>query len=356
MPVLSRSNLLRRPLATIFVGSGLALGTLMPGVAAAQTDVVPALVPPLPAGMSDPTNAALLYARALRMIAPEDFRQIRDAQSGAEDAPSAERVAEILENTEGSLRAVVDASRLERCDWGVQYSKGPMALLDHAGPMRNLTHMMDAQTRALAARGDRQGAAEHAAAIFRMAEHMTQDRIMISSLVGASMSRVGANRVNEMLDAGQLDRTGAELVLSSVKRLRDARDFRMVEALTTEGWMASQWMRAAYTGPRAGALLVEGIGWMVEDGANALKGLELLDEAGLQPQFDGIERAYADLIKAWNATGNDAALEDVYAKVLNGEYGTLARAFVPNFSRSRAQTTESNAMLDALSKRLQQVK
>lgn len=367
-----------RMVASIALATGLAVGVAGAGSAWAQTDVVPAAPVPLPMGLSDPTNAALLYGRALRMMNADDLKQVRDAQAAAQsagqsasqpvgqasgqagtpgqNAAGADRVDEILENNGGTIGMVIEASKLERCDWGVQYSKGPLALLDHAGPMRMLAHVLDAKAERLAAAGDGAGAAEHIAAIFNIAEHTTQDRIMISSLVSIAMSKVASNRANAILDSGRLDRGAARTILDSIARLQGVRDFRMTEALRTESWMISQWMRRAYVGPQAGKLLVEGIDWMVEDSQDTLKGLSLLDEAALAPHFDGIDRAYDALIDAWGAEDGKERIREVHDAVVRGEYGLIAQVFVPDFSRSRASVTEANEMLESLVHRLEQVK
>lgn len=367
MSMLSRSSRLSaRRVRLVLVAAGLCIGGLVHGAANAQTDVVPAVGVPLPEGMSDPSNAALLYGRALRMMNADDLRQVREAQTKSkaadggdgqgQSAVSAERVDEILENNGGTIRMVIEASKLERCDWGVQYSKGPLALLDHVGPMRMVTHVLDAKAERLAAAGDLAGAAEHIGAIFNIAEHTTQDRIMISSLVSIAMSKVASNRVNLLLDAGLVDRAAARTILDSIARLEGVRDFRMTEALRVESWMISQWMRRAYVGPEAGKLLVEGIDWMVEGSEDTLKGLSLLDERALAPHFDGIDRAYSALIDAWGAEDGKEHIREVHDAVIRGEYGLIAQVFVPDFSKSRASVTEANEMLAALVKRLERVK
>jgi hypothetical protein len=367
MSMLSRSSRVSaQRVRLLLVAAGLCVGGLMPGAAFAQTDVVPAVRVPLPEGLSDPSNAALLYGRALRMMSAEDLKQVRDAQTNAksadgaegqgQNAVSTERVDEILANNGGTIGMVVEASKLERCDWGIQYSKGPLALLDHAGPMRMLTHVLDAKAERLAAAGDMAGAAAHIAAVFNVAEHTSQDRIMISSLVSIAMAKVASNRVNLLLDAGSIDRAGARVILDSIRRLERARDFRMTEALRTESWMISQWMRRAYVGPEAGKLLVEGIDWMVEDSGDTLKGLSLLDERALAAHFDGIDRAYDALIGAWTEKDGKERIREVHDAVVRGEYGLIAQVFVPDFSKSRASVTEANEVLGALVKRLEQVK
>ncbi len=322
----------------------------------AQEFPVPAVVPPLPTGMSEPTNAALLYGRALRLIGADAIQKVRDAQAKGAAIRDTPEIAAILDNNAGNLAAVIEATKLEHCDWGVQYGKGPLALLDHAGPMRGVVVMLDARAALLLERGDLPGAVASIAAIFAIAEHMSQDRIMISSLVAIAMTKVGLERVGALLDLGKLDRDGAKSLLAAIERIERAGDFRLPEAFATEKWMTVEWMRAAYVGPRAGAKLVEGIQWMVPDQGDALKGLELLDESGLARHFDGIGKAYDDMIVAWSSDDSAAELERVHDAVVKGEYGLIAQAFVPDFGKSRASVDTIERTMKEAAKRLEQVR
>lgn len=352
--VRARHTLSSLGLAAVIAGAA----GMVPATARAQAQEfpLPAVVPPLPAGMSEPTNAALLYGRALRLIGADAIQQVRDAQAKGAAIRDMPEIAALLDTNAGNLAAVIEATRLERCDWGVQYGKGPLALLDHAGPMRGVVVMLDARAALLLERGDAPGAVESIAAIFAIAEHISQDRIMISSLVSVAMTQVGLERVGTMIDLGKLDREGARTLLAAIERIERAGDFRLPEAFATEKWMTVEWMRAAYVGPRAGAKLVEGIQWMVADQSDAMKGLELLDEAGLGRHFDGIGRAYDDMIVAWSADDAAAELQRVHDAVVKGEYGLIAQVFVPDFGKSRASVDKIKRTIAEATKRLEQVK
>ncbi len=347
----------RRALSSLGLAAVIAGAAGLPsGSARAQEHAVPAVVPPLPAGMSAPTNAALLYGRALRLIGADAIQQVRDARAKGAPIGDMPEIANLLDSNDGNLSLVIEASKLEDCDWGVEYSKGPLALLDHAGPMRGVVVMLDARAALLLERGDVPGAVASVAAIFAVAEHMSQDRIMISSLVSIAMTQVGLDRVGALIDLGKLDREGARTLLAAIERVERAGDFRLPEAFVTEKWMTVEWMRAAYVGPRAGAKLVEGIQWMVAEQSDAMKGLELLDEAGLGRHFDGIGKAYDDMIVAWSADDAAAELQRVHDAVVKGEYGLIAQAFVPDFGKSRASVDKIERTMEEATKRLEQVK
>ncbi|MBX3367990.1 MAG: hypothetical protein KF912_11825 [Phycisphaeraceae bacterium] len=345
-----------RSISLVTVIAGAAGLSPCAGSAHAQEFRTPEVVPALPEGMREPTNAALLYARALRLIGADAIQQVRDARSKGMAIREMPEIAALLENNSGNLALAIEATRLERCDWGVQYSKGPLALVDHAGPMRGIVIMLDARAAQLLDRSDVSGAVESIAAIFAIAEHISQDRIMISSLVSIAMTQTAIERIGTMLDLGKIDRANAESLLGAIERIERAGDFRLPEAFVTEKWMTVEWMRAAYSGPRAGAQLVQVLQAMVEDRGDAMKGLGLLDEAALAAQFDGIGRAYDDMIAAWSAPDAPEELDRIHEAVLAGEYGLIAQVFVPNFAKSRASVDRSNESFKAIVERLGQVK
>lgn len=333
--------------------AAIGLAITLAGLAHAQDLPMPRVIPPLPAGMSEPTNAALLYGRALRKMKPESL----EAMVSTDDSvPSAEAAAALKENAE-ALEIVVKGSLVERCEWGIEYSQGPYANVDHAGPMRSIVRSLhtDAKRRLLS--GDRGGAAEDVAAMLRIAEHTTQDRIMISSLVGMAMTKVATNRINQMLDADQVDRTGAKVLLEAARRLDGVQGFRMVDALRTEKWMACDWLRAACNGPDAGAKVVQSIGWMTENNSDELlKGMQLLNEQQMATHFDGIARAYDDIIAAWDRKDASPELKRIYDAAAKGEYGLIGQAFVPDVSKARLSTTDANDAIRDVIKRLEKVK
>lgn len=337
-------------LVVAIAGSGLSCG-----VALAQDAQATKTTLKLPDGMSDPTNAALVYSRALRLIGDSQLSAMTPDPIADPDWMNG-TVATALDAQDGPLGMVREAATLPECDWGLQYSGGVAMILDHLGPMRRLVNALDAHAQLAASRSHVDAAIRDIESMLRIAEHTSRDRVLISSLVSAAMCNLAINRVNAMLDTGLIDRAQAKTVLGAIEQMSKAKDFRVLEALRTEKWMVTDSMRATYVGPQAGAKLVDAIDWMVDDGQEALKGLGLLDEAGLAKQFQGVERAYDDTMKAWQSDDATSELDRVHEAVVRGEYGLLSQAFVPSFSNSRRSVTKANDQLNALAKRLGAVK
>lgn len=343
--------------AAIVLGLAAALTAMSPREAMAQSEeMAPKVVPPLPAGIESPTNAALLYGRALRLIGPDALKTMQ-VDAKANPGWMTGEVAAGIEQHAGSLKLVVEAAQLATCDWGVEYEKGPLALLDHLSPMRQLTRVLDARAQIALANGDSSAAARDVATILNIAEHVTQDRVLLSSLVSMAVCKLAVTRAEQMLNDGVMTREDARIVLEGVERLQATQGFGTTDALRMERWMIVEWMRAACEGPNPGSLLVDWMGWLSGDvDDEAAKGLAALDERGVAGQFDGIARAYDDLIAAWSAEDSEAAIQRVQDAVSSGAYGLLAQMYIPDFSKSHSAAMTVSGSLDALAERLEQVK
>lgn len=315
---------------------------------------MPRVMPPMPAGMAAPTNAALLYARALRLISPETLGAMGEKDPTA-DAPT-ERAIEAIEAYGSSLAIARRASRLEVCDWGIEYQQGPGALIDHAGPIRGLWRALDNEA-AMLTKSDPDRAVENVIAMLAMAEHITQDRILISSLVGAAMTSGSVKRVNLLMDAGAVTRAQAPDLIARLQRVRATDLFRLREAMAYEKWTASEWLRAIGTGPEAGKRTADLLGTLVDDDSDALlDALALMDESQLAPLFDETARAYDDMVAALDSPEPAPELERISDAIGRGDYGVVAMRFSASLTRAYASAQRVTDEIDAAIKRLETLK
>lgn len=340
-----------RSISLVTVIAGTAGLSPCAGSAHAQEIRTPEVVPALPEGMREPTNAALLYARAMRLISPESLGAMgeRDPKT---DEPT-DRAREAIESFGGSLSVARRASRLESCDWGIEYQQGPGALMDHLGPFRGLWRALDNET-ALMAKSEPDRAVENLIAMLSMCEHITQDRILISSLVGTAMTSGTVRRLNLMMDAGVVTREHTPDLLVGLERVRGLDLFRLREAMANEKWTASQWLRAVGTGPDAGSRVAELLGTLVADDSDAiLDALALMDERQLSPLFDETARAYNDMIAALDSADPASELERISIAIDKGDYGVVTMRFAANLTRAYASaarvTGELNGAIERIS-------
>ena len=87
----------------------------------------------------DNRNAALYYWRALYSLDRDFQRQTGDLlqhDRTADWAPPESTVAKLKENRD-FITQLLQASRIDKCDFGIAYDEGFMALLPHVGPLRS---------------------------------------------------------------------------------------------------------------------------------------------------------------------------------------------------------------------------
>jgi hypothetical protein len=85
---------------------------------------------------------------------------------------------------------VLDASRIDHCDWGLDYTQGTEVLLPPHHKARDIFALLAAEARAQADLGDYKKALDRCVSIYRMARHLNE-RPIISYLVGTAIN--GAN-------------------------------------------------------------------------------------------------------------------------------------------------------------------
>lgn len=130
-----------------------------------------------------PDNAAVLYYRAFFLMEnPND--DLADAVQGYSKwlIPSSERIEQFLRNHRRVIDMLTEASRIEHCDWGVDYSKGIDMLLPELSKARQATFLLLADSRQRAQSAEYSEALERCLTVHRMANHVGQGAV-ISHLV-----------------------------------------------------------------------------------------------------------------------------------------------------------------------------
>ena len=149
-------------------------------VAAVVTHVSPAPAYP-------PDNAAVLYYKAFALYErPDDIgNALWDYWKGKIE--SNEKIEECIEKNRRIIDIVLDATRIDHCDWGLDYSQGTEVLLPPHHKARDIFALLAAEARMQADRGDYRKALGRCISIYRMARHINERPIMCY-LVGAAIN------------------------------------------------------------------------------------------------------------------------------------------------------------------------
>jgi len=134
-----------------------------------------------------PDNAAVLYYKAFMLYeSPDNIGpMLWDYWKG--NIKSNEKIEEFLKKNLRIIDIVLDATRIDHCDWGLDYSQGTEVLLPPHHKARDIFALLAAEARMQADRGDYKKALGRCISIYRMARHLNE-RPLITYIVGTAIN------------------------------------------------------------------------------------------------------------------------------------------------------------------------
>lgn len=133
-----------------------------------------------------PDNAAVLYYKAFMLYEPPEFGpMLWDYWKG--NIGSNEKIEDLLKKNRRIIDIVLDATRIDHCDWGLDYSQGMEVLLPPHHKARKVFALLAAEARMQADRGDYRKALGRCISIYRMARHLNE-RPIVCYLVGSAIN------------------------------------------------------------------------------------------------------------------------------------------------------------------------
>lgn len=259
-------------------------------------------------------------------------------------------MAVALEAEAWLLSEVHRASLETRCDFQVRFEDGHGAMMPHVGSMRKLGLLLVVDARRLAMDRQSQAAAERLAAAFRFARHLSSDHILIVSLPARDVGNMAARESQWLLDATEDDSEVARIIRTGLDRLPPEDPYNFKAALRTErdimvqvgeGPDAALRFMHAFV-PDAEVKSAEQADWIWK----AMGGGEFAEDV------DRCSRAYEQVFSAWDAPDPQSALEDIGARVADGDHGVVAAILMPNFGRIQSTDAAARARLEALRARV----
>lgn len=320
-------------------------------------------------GQASDRNAALDYWRLvntsnhdpeLPLLARELFNQMHPRDGSEEQPldepgtlmPGGEMESDLAELTD-FFADLQRASKVPLCDFQVRYEDGYAAVLPHLGPLRNFARLLTVDARRHSLAGSEDLAAEQLATTLRLARHLAVDRILISSLVSASVVNMALKEAHWLLDfTGDARAIRLELG-EALRRFPDDDPYNAVAALRTERDMVASLARQ-FRGPNAGDAFADMILPMGGDGDYDAIESELRSLNGDQFKAE-VERAVDafDLVfEAWESDDPQAELRTLGERFSDGEFGVVALVAVPAFGKALEQDAKARARLNALKERV----
>lgn len=297
-------------------------------------------------------NAAIRYLWGASLI-PANFADLYSAVDfdavgfTVEQAQKSEafKAACAAINDGSAAGVVMQATRLAKCDFEVDYENGIGTLLPHLGKMRSAARLLRLDARRLAVMGDIEGAAGRLEGMVNMSLHASGDGYLISSLVGIAIVMLSTQEIKAMAEAEVLTLAARDRLLESLRGLDPKDSMRMRGALVNEQTTMIDWMERYFADADAGARFAAEVGGAEGNGQEAvlLAAVEKLSAKNFRDELAKLRSAYDVLLDAWDKADRAAAIADFDARVQKQEFGLLAGILAPSLGRLAANSDRLNA-------------
>ena len=300
-------------------------------------------------------SAAVLYEQLAASVAPlnEAFYAEGSASLGSDvaferDGVVDSNMARWLEGARG-MRADLIRSTSLRYSRALDRTQGFSLLLPHLSESRTLAKAIRWLALDAARHGDNVSFAALLRAQSAIAQRMSEDRVVISSLVGLAIGQFEAITLQEMIERGELNQDAAKLALAATEGIRTAAFMNLSGALTGEREMLLMEMgklSALETGERNARLLSIGL----EDSSMFPESMSLEDVTrDTNAYYDALDAIGADP----HAEGAKKAIAKLEADVASGKYGEMVKLFGAAIGRMIAKSVEYDEKWVALAKNLE---
>lgn len=287
-------------------------------------------------------NAALEYL-TLRDLFDAEMLKLAGEEWGNNQpgwSPS-EKLTVMLEESQPLIRRLIEASKLPTSDFGIRYEDGFGALLPHLGHMRQFARVLGCDARRLAIAGRTDEAAERLCTCFRMAQHLTTDRVLISSLVSIAISSLALNQSETIARDYGLSESARREIIKTARKLLTDDPFGTRACIQMEKQLAVNSIKPFYKGQgeNAGKELAKQFRkWQFD--TDGLRQIEQLNEQQLDEQMDLLDRYYATLTNLWTAKDAEDRLKQLEERLTSGEFGLLVKNIAPALTKCRISTNK----------------
>jgi hypothetical protein len=309
-----------------------------------------------PRGAKDPMNAALLYYKAWLDPVFDELSKPCGEASPADPAwkPDA-AVTKLLAEHQGYIAMLLRATEAPRADFGIEWSQGIYATLPHLSKMRGSARILACDARRCLAEGKLDDAADRAAAIYRMADHIGHDGVLISALVSVAIGSLADTQAEALMNGGGLTIHGKQQVLVEVRRMARPDAFGMKEAIEGEKRWTVEWLKGVCKGPDAGKMIAEQVMMLSgrDEPEEVIEQVRKMSEAEVRADLDKTGQFYTDVLATWDRPDAADQLKPIEERLANGDYGLIGKSLVPAVSKAMSSDVKIRTRHAAVLTRLE---
>ncbi len=291
---------------------------------------------------AQPENAALAYWPLFDRVDANLVDRGWEAMKESEKllAPGTSLAQELVDSGD-VVQTAVRAASVRDCDFEIDYSEGFETLLPHLGQMRRLAKLVAVDARRLELAGDVDGAAKRTGALYRMAGHLAEDGVLISSLVAIVIGQT-ANDQAERLLALNPSETARRDMLEGIIAIDDGDPYDVLSSVAMEQEIVRTWLRQKFSGEDAAVQFFDMMRSFEEPTTDEGREVfEAMSQTEFYAQVDQAADVYSIITAAIYAPDREQRFASLDAALQAGEYGQVALQILPSFEHAADRTVAS---------------
>ena len=300
-------------------------------------------------------NAALRYWRAFSLMSEADTETTKELASQDGDGwLQNEEHVKWLEGRASAIELLTDASRMTESDFGIDYDKGIEALITHLGPMRSSARLLILRAEADLHEGNTADAIEHAAAALRMAEHISDEGILISSLVSVSIFSTASEFIHRAHKDGEFQHEDLTPIRDALARFDRNDPFGAERAVEAEAEIFGGWIHRKLADADANEraeLLVSLTGdpsdHPTERTRRLIESVDTLDK--LDAQMSSYKLYCVQALAIWNDEDASEQLRELGEGISKGLFGNVAMYLAPAMNKVHSRDMEARLGYELIS-------
>ncbi|MCH8151816.1 MAG: hypothetical protein IH830_05535 [Planctomycetes bacterium] len=308
----------------------------------------------------DPDNAATWYAKAIQRfesLPPQILDTIYAYDWSNPHAVVTDELRLALAQAQPILRMTRKGSRRAYSDFALDYGQGFELTLPHLGRLRNITQLIRTDAIVRLHDGDTSAAAAELATLYRLAGHVGEDRVVISSLVGNALFRAAEGITQIGFDRGAFTSADSAKLLKAIKTLGSNDPFDFVGAIETEKDFVVEWLRDKYADP-ADRLRMFDQFVSESNELTMIAELAMVDQTEFEGALDQVERLMDRVVEVFSMSDPVEAqfeLHQIGKEIRRGDHGLLAVILVPAYSKIYERMIQAEELITERTARLEAI-
>ena len=275
---------------------------------------------PAPKVVDNRPNAATEYVRIKKSMSEDFLDPLIDVSY---NEPPDQEASAYLQSKQSVIKEIIAASKLDRCDFGVDYASATRPDMSHLSSVRRCIQLLSFDaTRLIQFPSGETQAVERLAAMARVANHAAADQTLIGKLVAYACCQLTAECINEFRTK-LIRPESRRLLQAELTKVRDGDIFDMKPAWSNELAMTRNLVRSGSVPMPDGTLTF-----------NESEKAEVIRE---------LERVYGEIQKAWD----QPSAQDAIGRILASVRHPKAEQFLESLDSMRRHTDRAVSSLNA---------